>query len=189
MKRVLASIAILGMAVAGCASLTTGTPANSPAQTWLAIHGPRDWIAPEPMTLEVGEAAWPITPPGVGGVVTPDLADRAEVRLVGVETCREYAAFDITPGSAWIMRFAANGSVTVEDAAGGAHEMGPGLVDGPRSNCESEAQSGGALASYSRLSLLRSPRPLDPPVDLAVLREGLLAGDAPLGALGQLADR
>ncbi len=140
------------------------------------------------MTLEVGEAAWSITPPGVGGVVTPDLADPAEVRLVGVETCREYAAFDITPGSAWIMRFAADGSVTVEDAAGGAREMGPGLVEGPRSNCESEAQSGGALASYSRLSLLRSPRPLDPPVDLA-LREGLLAGDAPLGALGQLADR
>ena len=135
MRRALIAISVTTLT--GCASLAPEAPAEPGGQTWLAVHGPRDWMPSEPMSLEIAEGAWTITPDGGGGVVTPDLAGPAEVRLFGVETCREYALFDIAPGSAWIIRFAQDGSVSVEDAAGHAREIGPGLVEGPRSSCRS----------------------------------------------------
>lgn len=130
MKGALA-LAIAALTLAGCGSSIP----TAPAQTWLAVHGPRDWTAPEAMSLEIGDRAWTMTPAGGSGVVTPDIADQAHVRLIGMETCREYAAFDISAGSSWIIRFEEDGAVTVEDAAGGPREMGPGLVEGPPSVC------------------------------------------------------
>ncbi len=137
MQRALISILVMGLA--GCAPAAPETRPEPGVQTWLALRGPPDWIASEPMSLEIAERGWQITSDGGLGVVTPNLTGPAEVRLIGVETCREYAALDIAPGSAWIIRFATDGSVIVEDAAGQAQEMGPGLVDGPRSSCEPAA--------------------------------------------------
>ena len=133
MRPVTALISIVAVILAGCASSTPEPTTARPAQTWLAVYGP---FPSEPMSLEIGESAWSITTGGGGGVVTPDLTDQANVRVIGIETCREYASFDITPGSAWIIRFATDGSVTVADAAGRAREMGPGLVEGPPGNCD-----------------------------------------------------
>ena len=133
MRRVLALTSIIATSLAGCAFPTPVPTTGAPAQTWLAVYGP---LPSEPMSLEVGEGAWSITPSGGGGVVTPDLTEQAKVRVIGMETCREYASFDITPGSAWIIRFATDGLVTVEDAIGQAHDMGPGLVGGPASDCD-----------------------------------------------------
>lgn len=137
MRPMPALISILAMTLAGCALTTPQSAPESPSQTWLAVHGPRDWFPTEEMSLEIGDAAWAITPAGGGGVVTPDLSQASKVRLVGIGDCRAYASFSVTPGSAWIIRFAADGSVTVEDAAGQAHEMGPGLVERQPSGCES----------------------------------------------------
>lgn len=136
MRRVLTLTSIVAISLGGCAFPMIEPRAQAPAQTWLAVHAPRDWMPSEPMTLEIGEGAWSLTPSGGGGVVTPDLIDRANVRLIGMETCREYAFFNIAPGSAWIIRFAPDESVTVEDAATLEHEAGPGLVEGPPSDCE-----------------------------------------------------
>ena len=135
MRRALTVTPVVVISLAGCAFHLPQPTSQPPEQTWLAVHGPRNWIPSEPMSLEVDRAAWSVTPLGGGGVVTPDLTDQAGVRLIGLETCREYASFEITPGSAWIIRFAPDESVTVEDAAGQAHEMGPGLVEGPPSDC------------------------------------------------------
>jgi len=137
MRRVLTIIIpVVAISLAGCAFSLPQPTSQPPEQTWLAVHGPRDWIPSEPMSLEIDDAAWSITPLAGGGVVTPDLTDQASVRLIGLETCREYASFDITAGSAWIIRFAPDESVTVENAAGQAQETGPGLVEGPFSDCE-----------------------------------------------------
>lgn len=127
----------LAISVAGCVLRMPEPPL--PPQTWLSVDGLRDWAHSEQMSLEVGERAWSITPLGGPGVVTPALTEPAHVRLVGLETCQEYASFDITPGSAWIINFALDGSVTVVDAAQVAHAMGPGLVEGPPSDCDPSA--------------------------------------------------
>ncbi len=147
MRRVLALTWIIAISLAGCA-FPLPEPTQSPAQVWLAVYGPRDWIPSESMNLRIGEGVWSITPSGGGGVATPDLTQQATVRLIGMETCREYASFDIAPGSAWIIRFAPDDSVTVEDAAGQAHEMGPGLVEGSPNECDpTGAESSNRVAS------------------------------------------
>ncbi len=70
------------------ASGSSRTPANSPAQTWLAVHGLREGIPPEPMIIEVGEAAWSITSPGGGlsfthtAAAVPEVSEAASVDVV-----------------------------------------------------------------------------------------------------------
>jgi len=87
------------------------------------------------MSLEIAGRAWTITPEGGGGVVMEALAERVEVRLVGDDDCRVYASLDAAPGSAHIIRFAADGSVGLEDVTGGFLDMGPALVERDPSNC------------------------------------------------------
>jgi hypothetical protein len=125
---------IAAVVLSGCGGLSTSNPAESP--TWLAVRGPVDWIPPEPMSLEIDGSAWSITPEGGGGVVTPEVTTSAEVRLLAVEGCHLYASFEVAPGSAHVISFAADGSVAVVDVAGQAREMGPGLVERPPTGCQ-----------------------------------------------------
>ena len=104
-------------------------------QTWIGIYGPQDASLPEEMRLEVGDAAWGVGALSGGGVVTPALDEPAFVRLIGVNSCRTYASFEASPGSAYTIRFGADGPPEVTDITGDPTEMGPGLVDAPLTSC------------------------------------------------------
>ena len=91
MRRVRGLVWILAVALAACASPPPETPRPSLGLTWIAVLGPMDWMPPQEMSLEMDGRAWSITPPGGGGVVTPDLTAPARVRLVTVIDCRVYS--------------------------------------------------------------------------------------------------
>lgn len=124
------------LALGGCASLAP--PEQEPAaprQTWVAVHAPADWVAPQEMSLEVGDEAWSITVDGGPGVVAYDLPAVTIVRLIGVDDCHVYAAFDAAPGGFYSIRFADDGSVSVDEVE--VMETGPGLIerDGGPTGC------------------------------------------------------
>jgi hypothetical protein len=134
--RVRAAIAML-IALGGCASLASPEPdPGAPRQTWVAVHTPADWVAPQEMSLEVGAQAWSITVEGGPGVVATDLSAVAAVRLIGVDDCHVYAAFDGAPGGLYAIRFADDGSVSIDQVE--AVETGPGLIerDGGPTDCD-----------------------------------------------------
>lgn len=136
-------VAALLLLLTGC-SIALPTPRPDPAaqpgliptRTWVGVHVPADWVAPQEMSLEVGDQAWSITVGGGAGVVSPDLAEISSVKLVGVDDCHVFAAFEATPGAFYSIRFADDGSVSIEEVAG--MEAGLGLVqrDGGLTDCE-----------------------------------------------------
>lgn len=136
------AVVVLLLALAGCSLLPTPSPDPDarpsivPGQTWVAVHTPADWVAPQEMSLEVGNQAWSITVDGGPGVMVHDLSEVALVRLVGVEDCHAYAAFQAAPGSFYSIRFADDGSVSVEEVE--MMETGPGLTkrDGGSTDCD-----------------------------------------------------
>lgn len=101
----------------------------------VAVTGPRDWVPPEEIRLEIGGQAWAITSEDGGGVVSIDSRDRVRVRLVGVPSCRRYAFFEADPGSASVVRFAADGSFMIEDWTGQPMDSGPLLTEAEPSGC------------------------------------------------------
>lgn len=125
------AVVLLFLAVGGCSLLPASRPDPAahpgvvPAQTWVAVHTPADGVAPQEMSLEVGEHAWSITVDGGPGVVADDLPEVTLVRLVGMEDCHVYAAFDAAPGGLYSIRFADDGSVSVDEVE--VMEAGPGL--------------------------------------------------------------
>lgn len=92
--------------------------------TWIAVTGPADWVAPEPMSLVIGDTQWNADS---GGVVSLDLAAGTDVRLIGLTTCTVYADVDVDSGETWVIRFDAAGHVGVEDWTGRGMDAGPGL--------------------------------------------------------------
>jgi hypothetical protein len=78
------------------------------------------------MSLEVGGQAWSITVIGGAGVISPILPQTSSVRLVGVGDCHVYAAFDANPGGFYSIRFADDGSVSINEVE--FMEAGPGLT-------------------------------------------------------------
>ena len=126
------ALAPLLLLLTGCSiALPTPTPDPAaqpgviPTRTWVGVHVPADWVAPPEMSLEVGGQAWSITADGGAGVVSPDLSEIRSVRLVGVDDCHVFAAFEATPGAFYAIRFADDGSVSIEEVA--VMEAGPGL--------------------------------------------------------------
>jgi hypothetical protein len=129
--------------LAGC-SIALATPPPDPAaqpgliptRTWVGLHVPADWVPPQEMSLEVGDQAWSITVDGGAGVVSPVLSEISSVKLVGVDDCHVFTAFEATPGAFYSIRFADDGSVSIEEVAD--MEAGPGLVerDGGLTDCE-----------------------------------------------------
>jgi hypothetical protein len=110
-------------------------PSEPDEETWITVTGPRDWLAPTEMALEIGGSAWAITVLGGGGVAMTPLETTSEVRLVSIEDCREFARFMAEPGSAHVVRFAPDESVGVEDWTGRGVEMGPALNETAPSDC------------------------------------------------------
>lgn len=127
-------VAALLLVLSGC-SIAHPTPSPDPnalpgimpAQTWVGVHVPADWVAPQEMSLELGDQAWSITVNGGSGVVSRDLSEITSVRLVGVEDCHVYAAFEAAPGALYSIRFEDDGSVSVNNIS--FMEAGPGLVE------------------------------------------------------------
>lgn len=117
------------LALSGCTHPQPPAPSAATQQTWVAVHAPADWVAPQELILEVGDRAWSITPDAGPGVVAHDIAGTATVRLVGVEDCRVYAAFEVVPGARYSIRFADDGSASVRTVE--MMETGPGLVERP----------------------------------------------------------
>jgi hypothetical protein len=106
-----------------------------PGGVIVAVTGPRDWRPPEEMRLEIGDDAWAITGDGGGGVVSAISGSPVQVRLVGVPSCQRYAFFEARPGSASVIRFAADGSLMVEDWTGQPIDSGPLLSEAKASGC------------------------------------------------------
>jgi hypothetical protein len=100
-------------------------------QTWVSVRGPADSDAPEELVLEVGNRAWL----GYDGVVSVTTLVPLDVRLVGRDSCRIYAQFSAQPGTRWVIRFAADGSVGVEDWTGRPMDSGPLLPERKPSGC------------------------------------------------------
>jgi hypothetical protein len=130
------------LVVSGC-SIALPSPTSEavpgvipPTRTWIGVHVPADWVPPQEMSLEVDGQAWAITVVGGAGVISPILAETSSVRLVGAGDCHVYAAFDANPGGFYSIRFAANGSVSIEEVED--MDAGPGLTerDGGPTDCE-----------------------------------------------------
>jgi hypothetical protein len=107
-----------------------------PTRTWIGVHVPADWVPPQEMSLDVDGQAWAITVVGGAGVISLILSETSSVRLVGVGDCRVYAAFDANPGGFYSIRFADDGSVSIDEVED--MEAGPGLNerDGGPTDCE-----------------------------------------------------
>jgi len=137
------ALAVLLLVTSGCSTAVptltpeeAALPAGSHAQTWIGVHVPADWVPPQEMSLEIGDQAWSITVDGGAGVVSLDLSEISSVKLVGVDDCHVYAAFEAAPGGFHSIRFADDGSVSIGEPA--FMEAGPGLVerDGSLTGCD-----------------------------------------------------
>jgi hypothetical protein len=131
-RRVNVVVALAALVVTACARPAGPEPGG---EAWIRVTGPRDWPPPGAMSLEFDGSAWSITPEGGGGVVSKELSERTEVRLIGLANCHVLARLEVAPGSAHIIRFAADGSVGMEDITGGDIELGPALVEAAPSGC------------------------------------------------------
>lgn len=133
MRKVTALLA-LGAILAGCQSFSLATPIP---QTWIGILGSRGQVPSEEMSLEIAGSAWSIMPlGGYSGVVTPTATGVIGVTLWGVTTCRRYTSFEASPGSTQLIHFLDDGSIRIDNMAGQALNMGPGLVERAPSGCE-----------------------------------------------------
>lgn len=133
-----AFVLVLVLALSACAlepraseAPATSTVSALAGQTWVAVTGPANSEAPEDLVLEIGDTAWF----GYGGVVGVETAGVLEVRLVGRESCRSYASFSAAAGSMWVIRFAQDGTVGVEDWTGQGMDAGPALGEREPSGC------------------------------------------------------
>ena len=131
-------VLVLVLALSACALEPTSsvapatTTVSEPAsQTWVAVHGPGDSEAPEDLVLEIGDTAWF----GYGGIVSVETAGVLDVRLVGRESCRSYASFSAAAGTRWVIRFAEDGTVGMEDWTGQGMDSGPALGEREPSGC------------------------------------------------------
>lgn len=97
--------------------------------------GPPTWVPPEELSLEIDGMAWRLTRESGGGVITPSLTDVVEVRLRGVPSCHRYATFEAGPGTAHVIAFKPDESVTVSDPGRQAQLERPTLAEGEPSGC------------------------------------------------------
>jgi hypothetical protein len=117
----------------------------------------------ESLVLEVGARSFAISGAGGGGVaIVRDPAPLYVVRIITV-SCRLLVAFEAAPGTAHVVRFANDGSVTVEHIPTLTIELGPALAEGPPVDCgkpgapatnEPAIEIVGALAAVGLLLLL-----------------------------------
>jgi hypothetical protein len=129
----LAVFALSACATDGARSDTSASnpPSDLPRQILVAVTGPANSDVPEDLVLEVGDTAWF----GYGGVVSVETQSALGVRLVGRESCRSYASFEAPAGTMWVVRFADNGTVGVEDWTGRGMDAGPALGEREPSGC------------------------------------------------------
>ena len=121
-------VGLIGALMVGCSGQEPPT-----GMTWIAVTGPADSVAQEELVLETSNRAWF----GYGGVIGIEAATSLPVRLVGRESCRIYASFSAASGTRWVIRFAQDGSASVEDWTGREMDAGPALAERPASGCES----------------------------------------------------
>ncbi len=140
----------------GCLWQPASSPvaSDSPRQVWVAVLGTASQ-PPEPMQLRIDEQAWD----GYGGVVSLETSGPVAVRLIGDQTCREYANFTAEAGTNWVVRFAADESVAIEDWTGRSMDAGPALGEREPRECQatpspSESPSPAAAAPGSHALVL-----------------------------------
>ena len=141
----LAGLVTLALMCSACGVLIDSPSACDPEipscnEVWVTVTGPENWLQPEDYVLEISAQGWPVDEGAGGGVVAVQLerGQRVLVRLVRPRDCVAIAEFAALPGSNWVIRFAADGTTSVEDWTGRGHEMGPGLVEGQRTDCPSD---------------------------------------------------
>jgi len=112
-----------------CLAMTS--PAAAVDDTWVGIGGPQEW-APDPgFSLEIGSTAYPIGPLNGGGVRTVALTKPTIVRVRRLPDCRPVVRFVAQPGRDYFIRFAADGTVHVEDWTSEGMDSGPAIDPGP----------------------------------------------------------
>jgi hypothetical protein len=111
----------------------------------VAVTGPAGSRSAEELVLEAGETAWL----GYGGVVSVPSDAPLPVRLLGRASCVTYASFIAPPGTQWVIRFAADGSVGVEDWTGRGTDAGPALPERPPSGCATRVTGSSAEADVT----------------------------------------
>jgi hypothetical protein len=106
-------------------------------EVWVLVTGPAGWLAPRDYVLEIGGTGWPIEEGEGGGVVAVTFVEntRVAIRLVQPQTCQAAVGFSALAGSHWVIRFAADGTTTVEDWTGRPMDLGPALGQGQPSDC------------------------------------------------------
>lgn len=138
---------------ASSASPTLPTPSETLEQVVVAVTGTAP-EPPEPLLLHIDDQAWH----GYGGVVGVETRDPVTVRLVGQESCREYASFSADPGTNWVVRFTADESAAVEDWTGRGMDAGPALGEREARDCQVPTPSSSPRPSPSPSPGAAAPR-------------------------------
>lgn len=131
--------ACVALLLIGCSPIRT--PAAGDLTTILAVTGPEDWQPETNLSLEIGDRAWAVSRPSPFGMASLRSAAPLNVRLVRPLDCSTLASFRVQPGSTHIIRFAADGSLAVEDWTGQAVDAGPTLGARPPTRCPTQVVS------------------------------------------------
>jgi hypothetical protein len=103
-------------------------------ELWVGVVGSPDFD----VELHVFGQVWAIPAGGGGGVVSVEVVPDVpvDVRLVETEACSAIVEFPASGGSAWVIRFVAEGAPRVEDWTGEGHDDGPALEQARATECE-----------------------------------------------------
>ena len=163
---VLLAALVVGSLWCGSAGLVSAMDGS----IWVAVHGPMDGEPPEELVLEIGATAWA----GYGGVASVESAEPLRVRVVGRASCRSYADFVAPADSNWVVRFAADGSVRVEDWTRRGMDAGPAVPEKAPSGCPAGVLSPQAPTQAPAAEQQQPPGPLVGPILIGVDIAGVL---------------
>ena len=130
----LLAVACMALVLASC-SLVPPTATDGQVTTTVSVTGPKEWRPTVDLSLEIGDRAWAVSRESPIGIASIRSAVPVDVRLVSPLDCRILASFRAGPGTAHVIRFAADGTMRVEDWTGQGVDSGPTLNVRPLTQC------------------------------------------------------
>lgn len=121
---------------------------------WVLVTGPEDWPHGE-YRLDIGPESWRMDEQSGGGLGSYNVTRRVHVTLVRMADCRTLMTFTAGPGTRWVIRFQADGSVRLEDHTKDGLDTGGALASAGHGRClpATDAEDPGAPLTAPEESL------------------------------------